>query len=332
MRIAIDAMGGDHAPHSIVEGALKAAAHRPDVEIVLVGPTEKIKPLLSSQPENISIRHTEDVIAADEEPVRAVRRKKDSSMVVACSMVRDGTADAVICAGNTGAFMTAGLLITGRIPEVERPALAPIIPNLTGKGTLLLDAGANMDAKPEHLLHYALMGSIYAEQVMQISKPRVGLLNVGTEENKGNELTKETFHLLKEQKNIHFIGNIEARDILFGICDVTVCDGFSGNILLKSLEGMAEALFKLLREEFTRDLASKLAAAVLKPRLRHLKEKLDYSEYGGAPLLGLKGACIKAHGSSNVRAIENAIYQAIRFVEHGVNEKISREIKIGERI
>lgn len=330
LRIAIDAMGGDHAPESTVEGVVQAAAELPDAQLVLVGDEPRLSQLVKNRAAqvtpNIEIIHASEVITAEEEPVRAVRRKKESSMVVAVNAIKEKQADAVISAGNTGAFMTAGLLHAGRIEGIERPALAPLIPTIDGNGAVVLDVGANMDAKPVHLLHYAVMGSIYAETVLGKRNPRVGLLNVGTEEGKGNELTKAAFAELK-QAPIHFVGNVEARDVSYGVCDVVVCDGFSGNILLKVMEGTASSIFQLLKQEFTRNLSSKLAAAILKPGLKRLKNKLDYAEYGGAPLLGLQGICIKAHGSSDARAIKNSVHQAKRFIDQNVIHHISDKIR-----
>ncbi|WP_028595621.1 phosphate acyltransferase PlsX [Paenibacillus assamensis] len=325
MRIAIDAMGGDRAPASIVEGALEAAKNWSELEIILVGDEQAIKPHLSNQPSNIRVVHTEERIEADDEPVRAVRRKKGASMVMAGRMVREGEADCMISAGNTGALMTTGLLVVGRMEGVERPALAPMIPTMDGKGMLALDLGANMDAKPEHLVQYAIMGSIYREKVHSIKKPRVGLLNVGSEAQKGNELTKAVFPLL-EQAPIHFIGNVESRDVLEGACDVLVCDGFAGNVMLKTLEGTAGSLFNVLKQEFTRSWLTKLGAALVMPGLKRLKQTMDYKEHGGAPLLGLNGLVIKAHGSSDGRAVFNAIRQARTALQHNLTETISAEI------
>ncbi|NMO96486.1 phosphate acyltransferase PlsX [Paenibacillus lemnae] len=325
MKIAIDAMGGDHAPQSNVDGALAAAREWKDTEVILVGDQAKIDPLLKNRPSNLTVRHAGEVIEAEDEPVRAVRRKKDASMVVAGRMVREGEADAMISAGNTGALMTTGLLIVGRVGGIERPALAPMIPTLDGKGVLALDLGANMDAKPEHLAQYALMGSLYREKVHNIAKPRVGLLNVGTEPGKGNELTKHAFPLLEELP-IHFVGNVEARDVMNGVCDVLVCDGFAGNILLKSIEGTAGALFSLLKEQFSQSLKTKLAAAMMMPQLRNLKSVMDYKEHGGAPLLGLSGLVVKGHGSSDGNAIKNAVRQARTATQNRLVQSISSEI------
>ena len=326
MIIAIDAMGGDHAPKATVEGAIQAAKDWPELRIVLVGNREKIEPFLINNPGNIEIRHASEVIATDEEPVKAVRRKKDSSLVVAVNMVKNKEVDAVISAGNTGAFMTAGLLITGRMKGIERPALSPILPTTDGAGVLVLDAGANMDARPVHLKQYALMGSIYVEKVMGVSRPRVGLLNVGTEAKKGNELTKEAYSLL-ESSSVHFVGNVEARDVTNHVCDVVVCDGFSGNILLKSMEGLAGTFFSVMKQEFLKTTTGKIGAFLLKPAFKRIKLQMDYAEYGGALLMGIRGTCIKAHGSSNPRAIRNAVLQAKKFVENDVNALIAREIQ-----
>jgi glycerol-3-phosphate acyltransferase PlsX len=326
MIIAIDAMGGDFAPVANVEGAIEAAKEMPEVRIVLVGDEVQLKPMLAQAPKNIEIRHATEVITTDEEPVKAVRRKKDSSLVVGVTMVKNKEADVIISAGNTGAFMTAALLITGRIKGIDRPALSPIVPTVDSSGVMILDAGANMDAQPKHLLQYAIMGSIYAEKVMGVNCPRIGLLNVGTEEKKGNDLTKETYGLLKESA-LNFVGNVEARDIMQHVCDVVVCDGFSGNILLKTMEGTAKTMMSVMKEEFTRTITSQLAAMVLRPGLKRMKKQMDYAEYGGALLMGVQGTCIKAHGSSNARAIHTAVRQAKKFVEQDVNELIAREIQ-----
>lgn len=326
MKIAIDAMGGDNAPKSTVEGAVLAAKRYSDIEIILVGQIDEIKKCQPTDfPSNISLVNATEVILTEEEPVKAVRRKKDSSLVVASKMVKENKADAVITAGNTGAFMIAGLLIGGRLSGIERPALAPVLPTTGKNGMLLLDVGANMDPKPENLAQYALMGKVYSEQVLGIENPRIGLLNVGTEDTKGNELMKKTFPLLKELP-INFVGNIEARDLPSGACDVLVCDGFSGNVVLKLTEGLASSIFNLLKTEFTRTFLSKLAALILKPGLKNLKKGMDYKEVGGAPLLGVKGAFIKGHGSSDGKAIMNAVRQARTFLKNQVIEKIEKEI------
>jgi phosphate acyltransferase len=325
MKIAIDAMGGDHAPKEIVIGAMKAVEAFSDIHITLVGDETKIKEYLTKQ-ERISILHTTEVILGTDEPVRAVRRKKTASMVLAAQQVADGNADACISAGNTGALMAAGLFVVGRIEGIDRPALTPTLPTIGGEGFLLLDVGANIDAKPEHLLQYAIMGSIYSEKVRGIAKPRVGLLNIGTEEKKGNDLTKQAFELLKTA-NLNFVGNVEARDLLDGVADVVVTDGFTGNMVLKTVEGTALSMFKMLKTTLMSSLKSKLAAAVLKPEFKILKNTLDYSEYGGAGLFGLKAPVIKAHGSSNGQAVFSAIRQTREMVEQDVVGLIKKTIE-----
>lgn len=325
MKLAIDAMGGDNAPKEIVLGAMKAISHFPKLHITLVGDETKINPILTNK-ERIEVLHTEEVILGTDEPVRAVRRKKNASMVLATQLVADGKADACISAGNTGALMAAGLFVVGRIEGIERPALTPTLPTISGEGFLLLDVGANVDAKPEHLLQYAIMGSIYSEKVRGIQNPRVGLLNIGTEEKKGNDLTKQAFELLKTAP-INFIGNVEARDLLEGVADIVVTDGFTGNMVLKTIEGTALSVFKMLKGALNSSLKSKLAAAVLKPDLYQLKNKMDYSEYGGAGLFGLKAPVIKAHGSSDAQAIFSAIKQASLMVDQDVSPLIKKAIE-----
>lgn len=325
MKLAIDAMGGDNAPKEIVLGAMKAVDAFPDLTLILVGNEQKIKEHLKEH-DRIQIIHTNEVILGTDEPVRAVRRKKTASMVLAAQQVTDGNADACISAGNTGALMAAGLFVIGRIEGIERPALSPTLPTIGGEGFLLLDVGANADAKPEHLLQYAIMGSIYSEKVRGIASPRVGLLNIGTEEKKGNELTKQAFGLLKSS-NLNFIGNVEARDLLEGVADVVITDGFTGNMVLKTLEGTALSVFKMLKTALTSSLKAKLAAAVLKPDLYKLKNKMDYSEYGGAGLFGLKAPVIKAHGSSDAQAIYSAVRQARDMVENHVTGLIKDSVE-----
>lgn len=325
MKIAIDAMGGDNAPQAIVEGAIESVNKWQDLEVILVGDEAAIRAHMPGTIDRLHIKHTTEVIATDEEPVKAVRSKKDSSMVVAANLVKSGEADAFISAGNTGALMTAGLLIVGRIKGIERPALSPIFPTAGDNGVLVLDVGANVDAKAQHLYQYAIIGSLYAEKVMGIQNPRVGLINIGSEEKKGNELTKETYPLLQNAP-INFIGNVEPRDIPFGVCDVAVCDGFTGNVLLKTMEGTAQVIFKFLKEGMTSSLKNKLAASMLKGSLRGIKNRLDYKEYGGSPLLGLNGAVFKAHGSSDARAIVNAVEKAKTFLDQNVIKTMSQYI------
>jgi glycerol-3-phosphate acyltransferase PlsX len=319
-------MGGDHAPRAQVEAVLQAASAWTDTQFVLVGQAEKLKPhLAGGVPANVTVEDAPEVIEADDEPVRAVRRKTGSSMVTAGRMVKEGAADAMISAGNTGALMATGLLVVGRLPGIERPGLTAMMPTIDEKGVLALDLGANMDAKPEHLLQYAIMGSLYRQKTHGIAKPRVGLLNVGTEAGKGNELTKAAFELF-EKAPIHFVGNVESRDVLFGVCDVLVCDGFSGNVMLKAIEGTADILFKVLKKELTSSWKFKIGAAILKPGFGRVKRKLDYNEYNGAPLLGLNGLVVKAHGSSDVRAMVTAIRQARTAVTGGLIAAIQGEI------
>ncbi len=324
MKLSIDAMGGDHAPKAQVEASQKAIEAFPDLEITLVGNEEEIKKHLT-ETTRITILHTTEKIEDTDQPTTAVRRKKDSSMVLAVREVKEGRADASISAGNTGALMTAGLLYVGRIKGIDRPALSPMLPTLDGNGFLLLDVGANMDAKPEQLLQYAIIGKTYMEMVREVKQPRIGLLNVGTESGKGNELTKEAFPLL-ENGDFHFVGNVEARDLLNGVADVVVCDGFAGNLVLKTIEGTAGTLFSLLKKELTSSFVNKLAAGVLKSSFKEIKNKLSYSEYGGAGLFGLKAPIIKAHGSSDATAIFHAIRQAREMVEQQVVTIIKNEV------
>lgn len=325
MKLAIDAMGGDNAPKEIVLGAIKAVEAFSDIHITLYGDSRKIEETLKGH-ERVTVVHTDEVILGTDEPVRAVRRKKNASMVLAAQAVADGLADACISAGNTGALMAAGLFVIGRIEGIERPALTPTLPTIGGEGFLLLDVGANSDARPEHLQQYAIMGSIYAEKVRGIARPRVGLLNIGTEEKKGNDLTKQAFALLKTT-NLNFIGNVEARDLLDGVADVVVTDGFTGNMVLKTIEGTALSVFKMVKTALTSSLKNKLAAAVLKPELTELKNKMDYSEYGGAGLFGINAPVIKAHGSSDARAIYSAIRQARVMVESNVTALVKSSIE-----
>ena len=324
MKLAIDGMGGDNAPQSIVEGALQALEDFNDIEILLYGREEAMKPYLKDHP-RLTVIHCEEVVEGEDDPARAVRRKKDSSMTRMLEAVADGTADACLSAGNTGALMAGGLFKVGRIEGVQRPALATTLPTVDGKGFLMLDLGANADAKPEHMLQYAIMGDIYAKKVRGYTAPRIGLLNIGTEEKKGNELTKAVFELLKET-DMNFEGNVEARELLNGVADVIVTDGFTGNMVLKTIEGTAGALFAMLKEAFTSSTKSKIGYVLAKDGLKGLKTKMDYTEYGGAALFGLKAPVIKAHGSSNARAIYSAIKQARTMVEHDVCATIQQTI------
>lgn len=325
LKIAIDGMGGDFAPQSVVEGVKLALNHYSNLEILLYGQKEQLEKYIEPN-DRLTIIHCEEIIAGDDDPVRSIRKKKDSSMVRVLDAVKNGEADACLSAGNTGAYMAGGLLRVGRIEGVLRPALLTILPTIDGKGFLMLDLGANADAKPENLLQYGIMASIYAEKVRNIKNPTVGLLNIGTEETKGNELTKEVFKLLKES-NLNFIGNVEARDLLHGVADVVVTDGFTGNMVLKSIEGTASAMMSMIKDVFMASTKTKIAAALVKNELKNLKGKLDYTEHGGAPLFGLQAPVIKAHGSSNGRAIFTAIGQAVTMVEKDVVSIIKEAIK-----
>ena len=322
MRIAVDAFGGDNAPEAILSGCIRAI-EKFDGEIILVGDEAKLSALLSNEelPQGrIRIQHASEVIETGEPPVESIRKKKDSSLVVALSLVKNGEADAVVSAGNTGAYLAGAFRLLGRMKGIKRPALTTPMPT-TGDVGVILDAGANADCRPEHLVQFAHMGAIYAEHVLGIKNPRVGLLNIGAEEEKGNSLTKETHALLKEEK-LNFIGNIEARDVPAGAADVIVCDGFTGNVVIKLIEGTASALFSMLKGAFYKSFITKLAALILKPGLKAIKAKMDYSEYGGVPLLGVDGVVFKAHGSSDAKAICNAICAAATYVSAGVNDKI----------
>ncbi|GAB4072442.1 phosphate acyltransferase PlsX [Barrientosiimonas marina] len=325
MRITIDAMGGDNAPEAVVKGAEKAVAATDNLQITLFGDEEKIKPYLSDS-RQIDIVHTDEVITADDEPVRAVKNKKNAPLVLMAKEVKENRADACISAGNTGALMSSGLFVVGRIRGIDRPALSPTLPTNDGKGFLLLDVGANVDAKPHNLVQYAIMGSVYTEKVRAVSNPAVGLLNIGTEDGKGNDLTRKAFNQLQNAP-INFIGNVEARDLLSGVADVVVTDGFSGNIALKTIEGTAMTVLSLLKQTFKSSLKTKLAASMVQNDLKGLKSQMDYSEYGGAGLFGLASPVIKAHGSSDSRAFFNAIQQAVNMVENNVSDTIKTTVE-----
>lgn len=332
MKIAVDAMGGDFAPDEVVLGAVEAAREY-HCDIILVGDQERIQKLLEQHGGkglSISVQHASEIIEMDEHPSISIRKKKDASIVVATRLVKEGKADVVISAGSTGAAVAAALLGLGRIPGIERPTIATPMPNLTGT-TVLLDSGANVDSKPKHLLQNAIMGAVYAEKILGITKPRVGLLNIGEEETKGNELVLETFPLLK-QAPLNFIGNVEGRDIPKGNVDVVVCDGFVGNVVLKLSEGLASAIMTLMKQEIeAQGILTKLAAALVLPALRGLRKKLDYAEYGGAPLLGVDGGFIICHGSSKAKAIKSSIRVARDFVHNRVVENIRQSFaKDGE--
>ncbi len=295
MRIAVDAMGGDHAPEATVEGTVEALKEYRDISVILTGDKEMIKKELQKYDypkERLEIIHCSEKIQTEDQPVKAIRRKKDSSMVVALRLVKEGQADAVVSAGNTGALMAGGLFILGRIKGIDRPALAPVYPH-SGGYSVMIDGGANSECKAKNLEQFGIMGSIYSEQILGIDRPKVSLVNVGEEKGKGNELVKEAYELL-ENSDLNFQGNIEARDIPRGKTDVIVCDGFTGNVILKLTEGVAITLFDLLKEKFTASVPRKLAAIILKPGLREIKKAYDYTEEGGAPFVGVKGVLIKA--------------------------------------
>ena len=328
MRIILDGMGGDNAPGEIVKGAVEASKLIED-EIVIVGDGDKIEFQLKKykySDEKISVKHASEVIENDDAPVRAVRRKKDSSMVVGLNMVKSGEGDLFISAGNTGALMAGALFNLGRIQGIDRPAIASIYPILgTKKPSLLVDAGANSECKPSNLLEFAMMGSIYMEKVLGRENPKIGLVNLGVEETKGSTLTKAAFGLL-EKSHLNFSGNIEAREVPLGGADVVVCDGFVGNVILKLTEGLAINIVNLLKKKFTENARAKMGAVLLSKKLRSLKEEFDYTEYGGAPILGIKGPVVKMHGSSNANAVKNSILKAIPFAEENVVGIISESV------
>ena len=324
MRIAVDAMGGDFAPKEIVRGAVEAAK-KYDCEIVLVGDEEQIRAELHGEDPaalRISIVHASEVIGMNEHPAEAVRSKKDSSVVVATRLVKDGSCDAVFSAGSTGAAVAAAQLILHRIRGVGRPSIATPMPTPDGV-TLMLDSGANVDSKPEHLVQSGVMGSLYAQYVFGIEHPRVGLLNIGEEETKGNEQVKETYQLLKVEPNIHFCGNAEGRDVPKGNFDVVICDGFVGNVVLKFAEGLAKTILGLIQEEIRgAGLMAKLGALLLMPTLRRLGKRLDVREYGGAPLRGVNGYCVIGHGSSDAKSVASAIGVTVDYVNGKVLDQI----------
>ncbi len=328
IRVAVDAMGGDNAPAETVKGVVEAIAADKRVKVFLAGREPAIKEELKKyhyDAARLEIIHAEEIIETGEPPVMAIRTKRDSSIVKCMYMVKDGECDALVSAGSTGAILVGGQVIVGRIKGVERPPLAPIIPNMNGV-SLLLDCGANVDAKPSQLVQFAKMGSIYMESVIGVKHPRVGLVNIGVEEEKGNALTKETYPLLKNCDGIHFIGNVEARDIPMGAADVLVCEAFAGNIVLKMLEGVSDALIGKIKAGMMSSLKSKIGALLVKPALKQTLKSFSTEEYGGAPLLGLNGLVVKTHGSSKAVEIRNSILQCIAFKEQNINEKMKEQI------
>ncbi|MDF2542029.1 MAG: plsX [Herbinix sp.] len=330
--IAVDAMGGDNAPGEIIKGAVLAVHDRKDIKILLVGKEDLIKKELTGQEYDISrleIIPAEDVITNNEAPVMAIRRKKDSSIVVALNLVKKGEADAFVSAGSTGAVLAGGQLIVGRMNGVERPPLAPVIPTMNGV-SLLIDCGANVDARSTHLVQFAKMGSIYMENVIGIKNPRVAIVNIGAEEEKGNMLVKETFPLLKNCNDINFIGSIEAREIPYGAADVIVCEAFVGNVILKLYEGLGSALIGKIKEGLMSTTKSKIGALLCKPALKETVKDFDASRYGGAPMLGLNGLVVKAHGNAKSIEIRNSIIQCVTFTEQNMNEKLRNNLSNNE--
>ncbi len=331
MKIVIDGMGGDNAPKSNVEGVVNAIKEY-NVDLIITGDKDALEKEFSNYEfdrSKLEIVHTSEIIENEDKPVKAIRSKKDSSMVVALRLVKEGKADAVISAGNTGALLAGGLFVVGRIKGIDRPCLCPVIPNIKRGMTLIADGGANADCKPKNLVEFAAMSNIYAKKVLDIKSPKVALANVGIEEGKGNDLVKKAYDELKNI-DLNFIGNVEARDVINAYTDIIVCDGFTGNILLKSAEGVAMSVMSLLKETFLSSTKGKMGALLLKDDLRKLKSFMDYSEYGGAPLLGVNGGVIKAHGSSDSKAIKNAINQGIKFTQGNVVEDIKEFIKNNE--
>ena len=332
-KVVLDAMGGDNAPREIIKGAVEAVQKRDDIHVILTGKEDVINKELSGytyNKEQISVVHAEEIIETAEPPVMAIRRKKDSSIVVGMKLVKDGTADAFVSAGSSGAVLVGGQLLVGKIKGVERPPLAPLIP--TEKGfSLLIDCGANVDARPSHLVQFAKMGSIYMEHIMGVKNPKVAIVNIGAEEEKGNALVKETFPMLKECKDINFIGSIEAREIPHGQADVIVCEAFTGNVILKLYEGVASVLVSKIKGGMKQNLRGMIGGLLVKPVLKKTMKDFDASEYGGAPLLGLTGLVVKTHGSSKAKEVCNSILQCVTFKEEGINEKIKECIQAEEK-
>lgn len=333
VNVAVDAMGGDNAPGEIVKGAIEAVNAEKRIKVFLIGREPVIAEELKKytyHPEQVEVVHAEEVIEMAEPPVMAIRKKKDSSIVKAMYMVKDGTCDAMVSAGSTGAVLVGGQVIVGRIKGVERPPLAPLIPTENGVA-LLIDCGANVDARPSHLVQFAKMGSVYMENVMGVPNPRVGIVNIGAEEEKGNALVKETFPLLKNCPEINFIGSIEARDIPAGAADVVVCEAFVGNVILKTYEGVGAVLIKKVKSGMMSTLRSKIGALMVKPALKKTLKSFTTEEYGGAPLLGLNGLVVKTHGSSKAVEVRNSVLQCLTFKEQHINEKIREKIVLTDQ-
>ena len=330
VRVAVDCMGGDNAPYEIIKGAVLAVSDSDKIKAYLVGKEEVIKEELKNyqyNKEQVVVIPATEVIETAEPPVMAIRKKKDSSIVVGLNLVKDGTCDAFVSAGSSGAVLVGGQVIVGRMKGIERPPLAPLIPTETGCA-LLVDCGANVDARSSHLVQFAKMGSVYMESVMGINNPKVAIVNIGAEEEKGNMLVKETFPLLKNCPEINFIGSIEARDIPAGKADVIVCEAFVGNVILKLYEGVGNTLIKKIKQGMVSSFRSKIGALLVKPALKKTLKSFDLSEYGGAPLLGLHGLVVKTHGSCISIEIKNSIIQCITFQEQKINEKIKEKITL----
>lgn len=328
VNVCVDAMGGDNAPGEVVKGAVEAINENNKVKVTLVGQEAAIKAELSKytyNAEQVEIVNAEEVIDPNEPPVLAIRKKKDSSIVVGLNLVKAGTCDAFLSAGSSGAVLVGGQVIIGRIKGVERPPLAPLIPTTEGMA-LLIDCGANVDARSNHLVQFAKMGSIYMENVLGIKNPRVAIVNIGLEEEKGNALVKETYPLLKACPDINFIGSIEAREIPNGYADIIVCEAFTGNVILKLYEGTAGALVKVIKKGMMSTLRSKIGALLVKPALKKTLKGFSTEDYGGAPLLGLNGLVIKTHGSSKANEVKNSVLQVITFVEQDINGKIKAQL------
>lgn len=334
IKVAVDAMGGDNAPGEIILGAMKAIEARSDIHVLLVGQEQVVREELKKYHYNdsqVTVVNATEVIETGEPPVMAIRRKKDSSIVVGMNLVKHGEADAFVSAGSSGAILVGGQVIVGRIKGVERPPLAPLIPTEKG-ASLLIDCGANVDARPSHLVQFAKIGSIYMEHVIGIKNPRVALVNIGVEEEKGNALVKETFPLLRECTDINFIGSIEAREIPHGQADVIVSEAFVGNVILKLYEGVGDTLIRKVKSGMMVNLRSKIGALLVKPALKETLKGFDASEYGGAPLLGLNGLVVKTHGSSKAKEVTNSIIQCVAFQEQAINDKIRESLTPPETI
>lgn len=327
-KVVLDAMGGDHSPGEMVLGAVNAVKEKDNLFVYIVGPSDRIQAELDKceyPKDQIEIVQASDEITCHDAPVQAIRGKKDSSMVVGLRMVREGKADGFVSAGNSGAVLVGGQVLVGKMKGIERAPLAPIVPTLKGV-SLLVDCGANVDAKPSNLVQFAQMGSIYMENALKIERPTVGILNIGAEEEKGNALVKETYPLLKECKDINFIGSVEARDFIYGAADVVVTEAFAGNVMLKTIEGVASGLFKLIKNSITATPVSTIGAALVKPQLKNVAKIFDATEYGGAPLLGLNGLVVKIHGNASHKEVKNALFQVEMFRSQDVNGKIREQL------